>query len=502
MQTLSLTRTRMVVALLAAGVIGGAGVGLVTTRQAAASLPAINPPAITATATVVAPDFSDIVARNGAAVVNISVVGKLTKTQAQEPVADAQSDGPGIDPNDPFYEFFRRFGMPGMPQAPDGDGSPSQPSRGQGSGFIVSPDGLILTNAHVVRDASEVTVKLTDRREFVAKVLGSDPKTDVAVLRIAAKGLPVVHLGGARDLKVGEWVLAIGSPFGLESSVSAGVVSAKGRSLPDDSMVPFIQTDVAVNPGNSGGPLFNARGEVVGINSQIYTRTGGYQGLSFAIPMETVLRVKDQIVATGKASHARLGVAVQAVNQTLADSFQLDKPQGALVSSVEPGGPADKAGLRVGDVVQRLGDKPVVDSGDLPALIGQALPGEHTKLGVWRQGKPMELSVQLGDANEKAATVAQADPVAGKGKLGLALRPLTPAEQRSAGISGGLVVERVQQGPAALAGVQRGDVLLAINGAKVKDLAQLQAAVAHAKKSVALLIQRAGDQIFVPVRLS
>jgi len=499
MQTVSLTKTRMVVALLAAGVIGGAGVGLAFSRLAGASVPLVSPPAISASATVIARDFSDIVARNGAAVVNISVVGKLP--QAQESGAEAQPDGPGMDPNDPLYGYFGRFNVPSHPHAPD-DGASSQPSRGQGSGFIVSADGLILTNAHVVRDASEVTVKLTDRREFVAQVLGSDPKTDVAVLRIAAKGLPVVHLGGARDLKVGEWVLAIGSPFGLENSVSAGVVSAKGRSLPDDSMVPFIQTDVAVNPGNSGGPLFNVRGEVVGINSQIYTRTGGYQGLSFAIPMETVLRVKDQIVATGKASHAQLGVAVQSVNLTLADSFQLDKPQGALVSSVEAGGPADKAGLRVGDVVQRLGGKAVLDSGDLPALICQELPGQRTQLGIWRQGKALELGVQLGDANDKTATVAQIDPVAGKGRLGLALRPLSPDEQRSAGITGGLLVERVQQGPAALAGLQQGDVLLAINGAQVNDLAQLQAAVAHAEKSVALLIQRNGDQIFVPVRLS
>jgi serine protease Do len=505
MKSIALRGSQLALALVAAGVIGGAGVQLVSSQHArAASSPAAMSatamaPATQASPAMVAPDFSDIVSRHGAAVVNISVVGRVSDNGAADGAASAAQGEPEISPDDPNFDFFRRFGPPGS-LGPDG--APAQPSRGQGSGFIVSADGLILTNAHVVRDASEVTVKLTDRREFVAKVLGSDPKTDVAVLRIAAKGLPVVPLGGARDLKVGEWVLAIGSPFGLENSVSAGVVSAKGRSLPDDSMVPFIQTDVAVNPGNSGGPLFNARGEVVGINSQIYTRTGGYQGLSFAIPMETVLRVKDQIVATGKASHARLGVAVQAVNQTLADSFQLDKPQGALVSSVEPGGPADKAGLRVGDVVQRLGDKPVLDSGDLPALVGQALPGERIQLGIWRQGKAVELGVQLGDANDKVATVAQADPVAGKGRLGLALRPLSPSEQHSIGISGGLLVERVQQGPAALAGLQRGDVLLAINGAKVKDIAQLQTAVAHAKKSIALLIQRDGDQIFVPVRLS
>ena len=511
MNSLQLKSKKLVAALLAAGVLGGAGVVAVehahTPARAQAVTAQVAPAANTAAPTVAMPNFSAITAQYGPAVVNISTSGtrKVSMNGADgdddEAAPAAQRGAQGIPPE--MQDFLRRFGMPpGAFGGAPGRGVQEMPTRGQGSGFIVSPDGLILTNAHVVRDASEVTVKLTDRREFVAKVLGTDAKTDVAVLRIAAKGLPVVPLGAARDLKVGEWVLAIGSPFGLENSVSAGVVSAKGRSLPDDSMVPFIQTDVAVNPGNSGGPLFNARGEVVGINSQIYTRTGGYQGLSFAIPMETVLRVKDQIVATGKASHARLGVAVQSVNQTLADSFQLDKPQGALVSSVEPGGPADKAGLRVGDVVQWLGNRPVLDSGDLPALVGQALPGERTQLGIWRQGKAVELGVQLGDANDKVATVAQADPVAGKGRLGLALRPLSPGEQHSIGISGGLLVERVQQGPAALAGLQRGDVVLAINGARVQDIAQLQSAVAHAKNSIALLIQRDGDQIFVPVRLS
>ena len=503
MKTIGIRGSNFVLALVAAGVIGGAGVQLATTHSARAASAvsasaAVGSQALSAVPSALGlPDFSGIVARYGGAVVNISVVGSAAEGGSTNDGGGVQGV-PGPNPDDPMYEFFRRFGPPG---AVGGDAAPAQPQRGQGSGFIIGSDGLILTNAHVVRGASEVTVKLTDRREFVAQVVGSDPLTDVAVLRIAAKGLPVVPLGGTRDLKVGEWVLAIGSPFGLENSVSAGVVSAKGRSLPDDSMVPFIQTDVAVNPGNSGGPLFNARGEVVGINSQIYTRSGGYQGLSFAIPMETVLRVKDQIVATGKASHARLGVAVQPVNKTLADSFQLEKPQGALVSSVELGGPADKAGLRVGDVVQRLGDKPVLDSGDLPALIGQALPGERTQLGIWRQGKPLAIDVLLGDANNKMAAVAQTEAVADKGRLGLALRPLSPDEQRSAGTTGGLVVERVQQGPAALAGLQRGDVLLAINGAPVKNMAQVQAAVAHAKKSIALLIQRDGDQIFVPVRL-
>ena len=268
--------------------------------------------------------------------------------------------------------------------------------RGQGSGFIVSPDGLILTNAHVVRGADEVTVKLTDRREFKAKVLGQDDKTDVAVLKIDASGLPTLPLGNTRQLAVGEWVLAIGSPFGFENSVTAGVVSAKGRSLPDEGMVPFIQTDVAVNPGNSGGPLINASGQVVGINSQIYSRSGGYQGVSFAIPIELALHVKDQIVAHGKVEHARLGVSVQEVNQAFADSFKLPKPEGALVS---------------GDVIVRVDGQPVVASGDLPARIGMAKPGDSVKLEVWRQGKAEQLTAQLGGAKGKTAKKADAGPV-------------------------------------------------------------------------------------------
>ncbi|AOW14609.1 peptidase [Hydrogenophaga crassostreae] len=498
MKSLSMTKSRLVLALLAAGVVGGAGVGLTSGRHAQAAIAADNPPALV-TPVIGSPDFSAIVQRHGAAVVNIGVVGKVDANQAGEQAGLAGRGLQGLDPNDPFYEFFKRFGIPGLPGGAD-DG-PAMPSRGQGSGFIVSANGVILTNAHVVRDASEVVVKLTDRREFSAKVLGSDPRTDVAVLKIDATDLPVVPLGGARDLKVGEWVLAIGSPFGFENSVTAGVVSAKGRSLPDDSLVPFIQTDVAVNPGNSGGPLFNARGEVVGINSQIYSRTGGYQGVSFAIPMELALKVKDQIVATGKASHARLGVTIQDVNQTLAESFHLDKPQGALVSSLQPGGPAEKAGLKVGDVILRLNGKELVASADLPALIGQSLPGEKVALGIWRDGKTMDLDAKLGDADDKAAVVAKADAADNKGRLGLALRPLEPQEQRQAGVAGGLVVEGIQQGPAALAGVQKGDLLLAVNGSPVKDVAQVKAALDHAKKSLALLIQRDGEQIFVPVRL-
>ncbi|MBS0429762.1 MAG: DegQ family serine endoprotease [Proteobacteria bacterium] len=481
------TPQRLVLALAAAGVLGAAGAGAYTSARASAQPAPVTTPMV---APIAAPDFSTITARNGPAVVNISVTG-TTKTAS----ADGAAGIPGLDPNDPFYEFFQQFRGPNMPKAPQRE----VPTRGQGSGFIISPDGTILTNAHVVKDAKEVTVKLTDRREFRAKVLGSDPKTDIAVLKIDAKNLPTVPIGNVKDLKVGEWVLAIGSPFGFENTVTAGVVSAKGRSLPDDSYTPFIQTDVPINPGNSGGPLFNARGEVVGINSQIYSRSGGYQGVSFAIPIDIATKVKDQIVATGKASHAKLGVSVQEVNQTFADSFKLDKPEGALVSNVEKGSAAEKAGLQSGDVILKVDGQPIVTSGDLPAIIGQMTPGQKVSLEVWRKGAPEELSAKLADASDKVQT-AKADDAVGKGKLGLALRPLQPQEKRESSLDSGLVVEDAQ-GPSALAGIQAGDVLLAINGTPAKSVDQVRQAVAKADKSVALLIQRGDDRIFVPVRI-
>ncbi len=492
MSTRSLTPTRLVVALAAAGVIGGAGASFVTASIARAAAPASVAGAPAATAGMAAPapaiaptDFTQIVQRHGAAVVNISVSG-MKKVAGQ--------GIPGLDPDDPFYEFFKRFAVPG------GQGQREMPMRGQGSGFIVDPDGIILTNAHVVQDAKDVTVKLTDRREFQARVLGTDPKTDVAVLKIDATHLPVVPLGSARDLQVGEWVLAIGSPFGFENSVTAGVVSAKGRSLPDDSYVPFIQTDVAVNPGNSGGPLFDARGEVVGINSQIFSRTGGYQGLSFAIPIDVALRVRDQIVAHGTVRHAKLGVTVQEVNQALADSFKLDKPEGALVASVEKGGPADHAGLKSGDVILKADGKPIVASGDLPALIGEASPGDKVALEVWRHGKREEITARLGNASDKVANATAVDDKAAKGRVGLALRPLDPQEQREAGVDGGLLVEGTG-GPAAMAGVRPGDVLVGVNGMPVKSIEQVRAALAKSDKSAALLIMRDGNRIFVPVKI-
>ncbi|MDH0867137.1 DegQ family serine endoprotease [Mitsuaria sp. GD03876] len=510
---------KLVWALAAAGVLGAAG-GALAMRNAKAIPAADTQPAATSTAsgdmqlaaaatpTATAPagtftpppagmpDFAQIAAAQGPAVVNISVSGTV-KTRAAR--------GPQIDPDDPFYEFFRRFGVPGMPGGPNGGEGGSREIRGQGSGFIVSADGVILTNAHVVQDAQEVVVKLTDRREFRAKVLGSDKSTDVAVLKIDAKNLPVARLGATKDLRVGEWVLAIGSPFGFENSVSAGVISAKGRSLgPDESRVPFLQTDVAINPGNSGGPLFNARGEVVGINSQIYSASGGYQGLSFAIPVEVANKVRQQIEKGGKVQHAKLGVMVQEVNQGFADSFKLERPEGALVANVEENGPAAKAGLRSGDVILGFKGQKIVSSGDLPALVDQSLPGDKVDIDVWRAGKRETLTATLGDANEKGAKLAKGDGEADSahGKLGLALRPLQPEERRQLGTREGLLIQEVGEGSAAArAGVRPGDVLLAVNGTPVQSVEQVRGAVQGAEKSVALLVQRGGDKIFVPVRI-
>ena len=486
-----LRSTPLVVALLGAGVLGGAGVEALQNRAHAA-------PAVVAGTTAAAPsvsptiggttlpDFPKITETYGPAVVNVSVTG-TEKTGLQI--------GPEMFGGDPF-EFFRHF-----QQGPGGIVPKEVPVHGLGSGFIVSPNGIILTNAHVVKDANEVTVKLTDRREFRAKVLGVDPKTDIAVLKIDATNLPVVKLGHDKDLRVGEWVLAIGSPFGFDNTVTAGVVSAKGRSLPDDSAVPFIQTDVAVNPGNSGGPLFNAKGEVVGINSQIYSRSGGYQGVSFSIPIDLAKQVEEQIVSTGKVQHARLGVTIQEVNQTLADSFKLDSPTGALVASVEKGSPAAKAGLQPGDVIRKVDGQPIVSSGDLSALISQSRPGQHVQLDVWRQGHPVEIAAQLANATDKVAKADDSSKNAAKGgKLGLALRQLKPDEADQAGVTGGLLVEQVS-GAAERAGVQPGDVVLAINGTPAKSVEQVRAVVAKADKSVALLVQRGEDKIFVPVRI-
>jgi serine protease Do len=489
---LSPRRTRLrklTLAMVAAGVIGGTGLtgGWHLPAQAAPAAPAAIASDVARPATGQWPDFAAITREQGPAVVNISVVGRRAPATARDL---------GVPDDDPLWDFFRRFGGPGFGMPPGAQA----PAHGQGSGFIVSADGIVLTNAHVVKDAQEVTVKLTDRREFKAEVVGVDERTDVAVLRIDAKGLPAVQLGSTRSLAPGQWVLAIGSPFGFENSVTAGVVSATGRSLPGDSEVPFVQTDVAVNPGNSGGPLFNARGEVVGINSQIYSRTGGYQGVSFAIPIEVAIRVKDQIIEHGKASHARLGIAIQGVNQALADSFRLEKPEGALVSSVEPGSPADRAGLQSGDVILAIDGVDIVSAGDLPAKLGMMSPGERVKLAVWRNGKQVALDARLGDAAEGEA-VAAASEQASQGRLGLAVRPLQPGELARAGVESGLLVQGAD-GPAAAAGIQPGDVLLAVNGKPVASVEDVRTALAASSRAAALLIQRGDERVFVPVPMA
>lgn len=474
MQTGKIMAVLAALAMLSVGAFAGAQYLQTGTPQ-----PVPAPAASATRAAPQLPDFAAIVQRYGPAVVNITTSG-TRKTGAQQV---------------PLPEFFRGLPLPfqfGVPL-------PEMPVHGQGSGFILSADGIVLTNAHVVQDATEVTVKLTDRREFKAEVLGTDPATDIAVLRIEARDLPVVKLGDPARARVGDWVVAIGSPFGFENSVTAGIVSAKGRSLPGDIYVPFIQTDVAVNPGNSGGPLFSLEGEVIGINSQIYSRSGGYQGLSFAIPIDMALRVKDQIVATGRATHARLGVNVQTMNQALAESFGLERPEGALVAAVTPGSAAEKAGLQPGDVVLEFNGRAVGDSGELAAMVGESMPGAKVRLEVLRKGEHLTLAATLGTTADETTRQAAADEEAGGGRLGLAVRPLSPQEQKAANVSGGLLVQGVD-GPAARAGVVPGDIVLQAGGKPVKSVEDLRAA-ARSAKTIALLVQRGERRLFVPLQV-
>ena len=469
---------------VAAALALGLGIGAysgnsgISNTQAAAPVLAAAPATPPLLSSRGLPDFSALVEREGPAVVNISVVSLKRKA--------------AVDPNDPAFEFFRRFGVP-VPQ------ERAQPSQGQGSGFIVSADGTILTNAHVVADATEVTVKLTDKREFKAKVLGVDRRTDVALVKIDATNLPVVHIGDSNRARTGEWVAAIGSPFGLENTVTAGIISAKSRNLPDENYVPFIQTDVAINPGNSGGPLFNMNGEVIGINSQIYSQTGGYMGLSFAIPIDVAMKVKDQLQQHGKVSRGRLGVAVQGVSKELAESFGLAKAQGALVNSVELASPAEKAGLVSGDVILAVNGTPIEQSSDLPRVIGDLKPGQSAKLQVWRGGATRDISVSLGEIPSDKITSA-AEPAARPGRLGLAVRPLSADEQRQLQVRGGLVVEQ-SNGAAARAGIQAGDIILAAGTEAITSVAQLQGIAGKAKDQIAILVQRGDSKLYVPIKL-
>ncbi len=428
------------------------------------------------------PDFRVLVERYGPAVVNVSVRGEV-KAAAHSRMP------PGFDEDNPLFRFF------GMPIPPDA----VMPMQGEGSGFIVSPDGVILTNAHVVDDASKVTVKLTDHREFEARVIGSDKTSDVAVLKIDGKDLPVVRLGDPSSLAVGEWVVAIGSPFGFENSVTAGIVSAKGRNLPDDTYVPFIQTDVAVNPGNSGGPLFNLRGEVVGINSQIYSRSGGYQGVSFAIPIDMAMNVGRQLQASGHVTRGRLGVQIQDVDQALAESFGLDVPTGALVADVDGSGPANAAGIKAGDVILAFDGKTVESAGQLPALVAAAKPDSTVEVSIWRNHAQRDVRVKIAAMTDDETVIAASDATPG-GRLGLRVRPLSPLERSASGGEDGLVVEGVD-GAAAEAGIRPGDIVLSANGRPVHEASELRNAVAAASKHIALLVQRGDTRIYVPVEL-
>ncbi|HET9862989.1 MAG TPA: DegQ family serine endoprotease [Steroidobacteraceae bacterium] len=447
----------------------------------------------------VLPDFATLVEQVGPAVVNISVVEKAHR------VVRGKSDDD--DSEDPFEEFFRRFGVP-VPDQGQRFGRRSYqvpPRQGEGSGFIVSSDGYILTNAHVVADADEVTVRMTDRREYPAKVIGVDRRSDVAVIKIDAQNLPVVKIGDPSKLRPGEWVLAIGSPFTFENSVTAGIVSATGRSMPgEDGLVPFIQTDVAVNPGNSGGPLFNLNGEVVGINSQIYSRSGGYMGISFAIPIDVANNVRTQLVSTGKVTRGRIGVQIQEVNAQFADSFGLDRPRGALVSQVLDDGPAKKAGIKDGDVILSVNGKTVERSTQLPSVISAIRPGDTAKLEVWRDHKIKTIDVKVDEYKEdiqKVSNTRDSDEPAKADKLGLSVRPLGEDERRNAETKGYLLVEDVD-GPAAQAGVRPGDVILGVNGKTVKSVAELRKATDNGSKSVAILLERDGNQLFLPIRIS
>lgn len=444
------------------------------------------------------PDFSDLAERQGASVVNIST------TQ----VVRGQSQGMPFpfDENDPAFEFFKRF----VPRLPGGGAPREFENKSLGSGFFISSDGYILTNAHVVDGADEVTVRLTDKREFKARIIGADKRTDVALIKIEAGGLPAVKLADPTQLRVGEWVVAIGSPFGFDNSVTAGIVSAKGRSLPQENYVPFIQTDVAINPGNSGGPLFNMRGEVVGINSQIYSRSGGYMGVSFAIPIDVAMEIQQQLRSTGKVSRGRLGVVIQEVNKELADSLGLNRPMGAVVNSVEKGGPAEKAGLEPGDVILKFDGKAINNSADLPRMVGATRPGARAVLQVWRRGALRDLPVTVGEmADEKQAAVR---PSRGSrpseqaaNRLGLVVAELSPEQRRELKMAGGLLIEDVR-GVGARADLKPGDILIAVisKGAttEVKSVEQLNKLLSQFEKgaNVTLLIRRGEMQTFVTIK--
>ena len=479
--------------------------------SAPVTAPALTPPVapVAQSGRYGLPDFSALVEQVGPAVVNISVTQKLARggaTSGEDPFAD-----------DPFYDFLRRFGVPvpGMPGNGRGGRVPDQVQQGVGSGFIVSSDGFVLTNAHVVDGATEVTVKLTDKRNFKARVVGVDKRTDVALLKIDAKGLPFLRSANASLTKAGQWVVAIGSPFGLDHSVTAGIVSAVGRANPyaDQRYVPFIQTDVAINQGNSGGPLLNTAGEVVGINSQIFSNSGGYMGVSFAIPIDVAMNSAEQLRAKGKVSRGQLGVVVQALTAETAKGFGLPDSSGALIAQVVPGGPAEKAGLQAGDIIRTVNGAEVRESSDLPPLIGNMAPGSKARLGVFREGKTVEISVavneldpnlagEAGGAGPSDRDGAPAAPSAKGNPLSLVAQDVDAAARQRLGLKAGEGVIVRDPGDAGDAGVRPGDVVLSVGRTPVGNVAALNRALAGARpgRTVMLLIRRGAQTQFIAVQ--
>ncbi|MEE9331160.1 MAG: DegQ family serine endoprotease [Methylophilaceae bacterium] len=444
------------------------------------------------------PDFTVLAEEQGPAVVNISITQVMKR---------GGMPFPGMPYDKNLQEFFKRFGIPGIPGMP---GSPNPPgkeykSQSLGSGFIISQDGYILTNAHVVSAADEVIVKLSDKREYKAKLIGADKRTDVALIKIEANNLPKVTIGDPSKLKVGEWVAAIGSPYGLENTMTAGIVSAKGRALPQENYVPFIQTDVAINPGNSGGPLFNLAGEVVGINSQIYSRSGGSMGLSFSIPIDVAVDISNQLKDTGKITRGWLGVAIQELTKDLAESFGMQNTNGALIAGVEKGSPAEKGGLEAGDVITQFDGKSIVASADLPRIVGSTKPNKLVAVGVLRKGKVKKLHFRIGEMPTEGIQMSQNSTPPAKDKanrIGLILKALTPQQQKKLKGKNGLLVVS-SAGIGAEAGIRRGDVILGLNNSQTQSVAQFnkQINAVRTGKTIAVLVQRADSTLYVPIKI-
>mgnify|MGYP003428934685 CR=1 FL=1 len=444
------------------------------------------------------PEFTQLVEQASPAVVNISTTQKVESRRAG---SHQMPDLEGMPPM--FREFFER--MP-QQQPPSGQ-ERKREAQSLGSGFIISADGYVLTNNHVVADADEIIVRLSDRSELVAKLVGADPRTDVALLKVEGKDLPTVKLGSSEGIKVGEWVLAIGSPFGFDHSATSGIISAKGRSLPNENYVPFIQTDVAINPGNSGGPLFNLDGEVIGINSQIFTRSGGFMGLSFAIPIDVAMDVADQLKASGKVSRGWLGVVIEGVNKGLAESFGLEKPAGALIAQVLVDGPAAKGGVRVGDVILQVNDRPVILASDLPHLVGVIKPGDKAQFQVLREGKRISLALQVGSMpvdGEEPPVASAAEPEQASNRLGVAVVTLTAEQRKQLDIQNGVLVKAVAQGPAAMIGLRPGDVITHLNNLSIASVDEFQQVVKQLpdNRSVSMRVLREGRASFITFKLA